>query len=326
MLKDLPGHDFGLGERLIRRGYWSTYRENQMRRRADAWVRQQLGASGGRGDARAELLLWQVLEDTYRCGVGDLFRYGLKPCFRVQSLVETASFDGYCDKLTSVLAHPIFGGRIDLARYALQLAVQTRYYEGHPDPLRPPYSRSAPAFIDTLRDWGFRRGDTPAAVLEDEAAMTPWLADVHQPAGFVHLVRRLLEDREPETVAASWNESVFFFLCASDIDALAQLLPAAPSAGSLPYSAGQDAAAAAAWLRDRKAAWLLAGLRETLIRTDMNHKRLGDVLPDIPAFDPDPLWHLIDETESKQLAALGWGDYPLEHASVLWCKGTTTIL
>ncbi len=341
-LPQLPGAVFGLGRRIVDEGYWSVEAEARMRQDAAAEADVLLELSGCSG---AELQLWLVLHRDYRCGVGDLFRYGLKPCFNPRGWREDATFDEYCAKLAALLAHPVFAGRIELARFALQTAVIARYdpaHGGHAEPLAPPYSHRAPAFVSTARQWAgeaaMRRdgpaADVASAVRSDEAEMSSWLFAAHQPQDFFAFMEDVCRHTHRSRYPASAYQKTYFLLSASDIDLLASVLesdgrwPPAPVEFYGGYkqrcgwSAPADHEAALAWMQRQKHTWLLAGFREAAIRQAMGRRWADDaVLLDIPPFDPDPLYRHDPDTSEDQLRTYeGSGLRNAEHASVLWCK------
>lgn len=157
----LPGSMFGLADDLFARGLWSVAHEHALRHQQFAaspdfarFQEEQIRMfqaevpANTQGPFDAELRLWEVLQHRFRCGLDDLFRYGLRPDLRRSGFVD------YCVKLTAILVHPLWSTNIAPVRWLLQRIVQERV-PGHARPLVPPYSYDRQPFADTARQWGF---------------------------------------------------------------------------------------------------------------------------------------------------------------------------
>lgn len=182
----LPGAMFGLSDELFARQVWSVDHEGALlsdfHTSADfaAFSMQQMRlftAADGVGTSNinsnpvpakhgrlleAELRLWEVLQHRFRCGLDDLFRYGLRPDIHSHEDDGGGTFSDrililidYCETLTTILTHPIWpAGNVAYVRWLLQRVVQARV-PGHARPLVPPYSYARWPFADTARQWGF---------------------------------------------------------------------------------------------------------------------------------------------------------------------------
>ncbi|ERS96860.1 hypothetical protein HMPREF1624_07069 [Sporothrix schenckii ATCC 58251] len=165
----LPGSMFGLADDLFQRGLWSIAREQTLRNKefvaSPEFERFQLEQMrmfqadvppNTLAPFDAELRLWEVLQHRFRCGLDDLFRYGLRPHLPSQrgGGGGDAGFVDYCAKLTAILVHPLWTPDIAHVRWLLQRIVQKRV-PGHARPLVPPYSYDKRPFADTARQWGF---------------------------------------------------------------------------------------------------------------------------------------------------------------------------
>lgn len=266
----LPGYMFGLSDEIFARGYWSVAKERALRLEYMAADARQLHGllqiqesqvtpgTQGTPDARqefvwfthAEMRLWDVLHHRFRCGLDDLFRYGLRPDLAPELPREKAP-DGhgptlaflaiYYDLLTAVLTHPIWGAdEMDIApvRWLLQRVIQERL-PGHPRPLVPPYSYWRPPFVDMARQWAekggsqTRRGrgrgrDNTSKTAEEaaqkaEAEMTWFSFMTHTPRDVWYLDMGLDLDDEPSDD-----------LDASDVPARAAGESSTPSPMALP--------------------------------------------------------------------------------------------
>ncbi|CAK7215751.1 hypothetical protein SBRCBS47491_002590 [Sporothrix bragantina] len=165
---------FGLADSIFEYGHWSVAEERDLRNQWFAVstdfsrfseVQRQMYEQPEIKDSKsgnlnnpleAELWLWDILQHRYRCGLNDLFRYGLRPCIKKKDACETGrTFAQYCAKLTAILVHPLWGtSSLAHVRYLLQRIVQERV-PGHIKPLIPPYSYDRPPFVDTARHWGY---------------------------------------------------------------------------------------------------------------------------------------------------------------------------
>ncbi|CAK7205203.1 hypothetical protein SEUCBS139899_007969 [Sporothrix eucalyptigena] len=158
---------FGLADDIFARGLWGVAHERALRsqqftaspdfaRFREAQIQMYLRprADGEDDPLDAELRLWEVLQHRFRCGLEDLFRYGLRPSLGASG----ALFSQYCIKLTAILVHPLWAPtHLAHVRWIFQRIVQERV-PGHIRPLVPPYSYHRPAFADVARHWGFETG------------------------------------------------------------------------------------------------------------------------------------------------------------------------
>ncbi|CAK7562923.1 MAG: hypothetical protein SEPTF4163_000779 [Sporothrix epigloea] len=234
----LPGAMFGLADDIFGRGFWDVAREHALRyeqfttsqdfaRFCEA--QQQLYLQPDAQNEDAELRLWDVLQHRFRCGLDDLFRYGLRPSLgKKDTCGAGGTFAQYCTKLAAILAHPLWSASSHLAhvRWLLQRVIQERV-SGHIRPLVPPYSYHRPPFVSTARHWGFETSmrmslaasvsggggnssgtdsivdlaqatrDASHAAMRAEAELAQFLFDAAAPRDFYWLDQQLVPLHEP---------------------------------------------------------------------------------------------------------------------------------
>lgn len=299
----------------------------------------------------AEMKLWKAMVKLFGCLPHVLFRYGL----RVDNATHTAQDPDFwlkvkrgmpkdlAEELLTLLPHPIWDGRIELLRYALQLSVSRRVKQ-HIRPL----GRAVDVVdigVDIYNAIEMLRSD------KDESEADAMLGDYH----FEMLMRagvgadkdmkaldKSLQASIKQEEAASPEERLLFLLQATDVEAVRNALDRMYHLGApkwrpcSDYCTQYEEHGAAAGVGEDVQnmscktfmAWrvhcCMAEEREKAIRTKLRNNNAPDLLLDMRESDPIPWYFLSRRMSAEQKRVLSGVVYPPWEEALPVAQGLST--
>jgi len=307
----LPDPLFCHFEFVVDGKYWSEEDERILQRDYADWAKQM---DASVKEKHRERSLWRLTIKLFGCHPYDLFRYGLQVERQRRQGPDAISgkepknmnlSQALCMELQSLMCHPLWDGKIELLRYALQLAVYYRV-ENHISPLGPGIDLKQEPKDDVWK--------SAKAVADPEQRMSI-IGDYcyetflqHGPPGNPYireLAARLQETLTP-VPAKEPTDRLLFKLRLADLRAVKQALDgtttmfgAAKWQPCADYWMQYQVARTRAWqypptsiaqLSEWKQAWFLHAKREKLVRIRFRERGMGDMLLDMPRTDPVPFY------------------------------------
>lgn len=308
MLPDPLFHHF---EFIAQYKYWTADDEQRLQIEYGDWAKQM---DEGCRESSCERGFWRLTIKLFGCHPFDLFRYGLQMERTYSSgtviingkAEKSVNFEqAFCTEIQGLLCHPLWDGKIELLRYALQLTIYYRVKD-HILPLGPGIDMKQDPTDDVWR---------AIREVEDQEEQMSMIGDYcyetylqNGPPG--HRDIRDLAARLQKTLtpvpAQDPDDRLLFKLRLSDLTTLKTALDGTTTRFGAPrWSSCTDywrqyrRARTEAWLYPPTTArqlsawkqkWFLHSKREGLIRLRFRELGAGDMLLDIPRRDPVPFY------------------------------------
>ncbi len=301
--------------------FWDDDDETKLQQEQRDWAVSMTWAAP---NLVCEQQLWRVMIRLFGKIPADLFRYGLKVDNHQMKTVQIGGkqvksiniSQPMCNGLQELICHPMWSGKIDLLRYALQLAVYCRVQD-HVLPLgpgmtiRPQLQTAIMAAVQTLSKE--ERVDVVA-----ELYYQSYLATGPGANPDVQILFRTLKESIKPARAKHPAERQIFLLRTTDIKAVRDALDSTTRFGTpvwqpcttywTHYKEARhekekyppDMPALVDW----KKKVMLHGLREKAIRTRLRELGCSDMLYDIPQSDPLPYHFASSGIASSQLSVV----------------------